>query len=1033
MTMNFHTVGCLVFLTLIKNISCEESAPFKLDDSELSAIEGSCIEIKCRVTRSVPADDAYWFWMKDAQWIDAHKNFTATIIYSTNNLTRPVSPDFAGRVQYVGSSSSDWKSLSTPEKPLCSVLICNLRKNDSGQYSFRFIGPNKKNWVTKKNVTLTVKENPCPISFEKPPVVNESGTITLRCSTLHSCSSDLQIDPIDKDLSLLHSIDPSNLLQSNTPYKSKTVSIPVNWEDDGKEFSCQTLDNKDKYMIQNVSITVEYSPKNTLATKSSDVIKERDSVTLTCSAKGRPKPTFTWFKKEGVDLFPNTTGSELNFTSIKETQNGDYYCEATNTHGKNKSNPITINVTYAPDVEIKMTPTKSAFKEGDTMTLSCNVKRSNPQPKTYKWFKDGVLISGQQNDMINTVIKPEDRGNYKCQAINSVGAGTSKPLEIKVEYHPRRTTLSTSESDSRVKIEHSLRFTCNTDAYPPPTTYSWYRYSVNKKADSSQWTSTTTHRNVLQLEKVQKTDEACYMCNATNSIDTGENSDEVCIRVLYPPTKPELSMTTEVTENKTITISCTVESFPPSKLTLWRSSKANTQLSSWHLFHDYWENSNNLLHRFNVTSNDAGLYICKAQNSEGLIDSTAMKLVVKYVPKDVMIQSESTVVENNPLKLCCIAKSFPRVSTFTWTKDGKEIFRSSSTNFSVKSAGPSDSGLYRCAAKNEIGTGQSQEFDIKVKYGPKYTKIIQSTEKQSSNGMSYVELNCSTWCYPAATKYLWYKEEKNAKTHTEVHNGQIYTVNSDQPGVYYCVATNEIDKQQSASVHLFDGSFMKILKILLCLFLILFIILIAFVVYRYRKKKQQTSQGTSQPCFSILGWSNNARRGNLIHETVLAEPCRSRDDLLPEQSYHPGAQRCQPPPDSTSASDKSCVYSMINFPRKQAPNAQKPTGPPGGHTVDLQKNTQAKPAEDAVYAKVSREKPNSKDCLTDYENINATHAANPPYPYPFDDDTDTSDDDVQLNYAQVTFTANPGHQRSSSDSSSTSSGEDEIQYSDIKI
>lgn len=71
--------------------------------------------------------------------------------------------------------------------------------------------------------------------------------------------------------------------------------------------------------------------------------------------------------------------------------------------------------------------------------------------------------------------------------------------------------------------------------------------------------------------------------------------------------------------------------------------------------------------------------------------------------------------------------------------------------------------------------------------------------------MSYVELNCSTWCYPAATKYLWYKEEKNAKTHTEVHNGQIYTVYSDQPGVYYCVATNEIDKQQSASVHLFDG------------------------------------------------------------------------------------------------------------------------------------------------------------------------------------------------------------------------------------
>lgn len=96
--------------------------------------------------------------------------------------------------------------------------------------------------------------------------------------------------------------------------------------------------------------------------------------------------------------------------------------------------------------------------------------------------------------------------------------------------------------------------------------------------------------------------------------------------------------------------------------------------------------------------------------------------------------------------------------------------------------------------------------------------------------------------------------------------------------------------------------------------------------FRYRKKKS-IQQGTTQSCFNVLvktnfgkyfdnteqmqrnltylcvfvgqGWSNGAGRGHLIQQTVLTEPFRSRDDLLPERSHCPEAQRRQPPPDST--------------------------------------------------------------------------------------------------------------------------------------
>lgn len=97
--------------------------------------------------------------MKDAKWNQTAKDFAATVIYSTNNSMRSVSPDFVGRVTYIGSSSADWNRASSLKQTVqCSILICNLKKNDSGEYSFRFVGKTKEVvWVTKKNVTLKVQ------------------------------------------------------------------------------------------------------------------------------------------------------------------------------------------------------------------------------------------------------------------------------------------------------------------------------------------------------------------------------------------------------------------------------------------------------------------------------------------------------------------------------------------------------------------------------------------------------------------------------------------------------------------------------------------------------------------------------------------------------------------------------------------------------------------------------------------------------------------------------------------------------------
>lgn len=132
------------------DVLCSSLNPFTLQDEYVSVMEGSCVEIKCRVTSRVNVPEtAYWFWIKDAKY--DNKSYEGTIIYSSNEVKRPVSPQFKHRAKYTGS----WNThKSNPQ--YCSILICDVNKTDSGEYQFRFHedGPNK--WITKPATNLTV-------------------------------------------------------------------------------------------------------------------------------------------------------------------------------------------------------------------------------------------------------------------------------------------------------------------------------------------------------------------------------------------------------------------------------------------------------------------------------------------------------------------------------------------------------------------------------------------------------------------------------------------------------------------------------------------------------------------------------------------------------------------------------------------------------------------------------------------------------------------------------------------------------------
>lgn len=190
--MNALTGGCFLFLALIismifitlpyykcllesthltltlcafatTDFSCaSQRIYFKLDNKTLTATEGSCTEIECFVHNNPRIHSAYWFWMKDAKYRKEDGTFDATIIYSTDPSKRPVSKDFEGRVRYTGSPPSSWENPSKPSTR-CNIMICNLSRADSGNYTFRFRhysdSENAIKWATQPlNLKVTGKQ-----------------------------------------------------------------------------------------------------------------------------------------------------------------------------------------------------------------------------------------------------------------------------------------------------------------------------------------------------------------------------------------------------------------------------------------------------------------------------------------------------------------------------------------------------------------------------------------------------------------------------------------------------------------------------------------------------------------------------------------------------------------------------------------------------------------------------------------------------------------------------------------------------------
>ncbi|KAG9264950.1 B-cell receptor CD22-like [Astyanax mexicanus] len=1014
-----------LFFLLANLCSCSSQYEINIGEAEmLAADEGSCVTIDCIHTNTRTYMQLFWF--KDAVYNNEKKEFEGTIVYS-NTEDRPHTSGrrYAHRVQY--------QSNANYAKASCTLRINDLEKADSGNYSFRTIGSYR---YMSKHVSLTVKDNPCKVHIESEDkkMLREGNNVSLWCSTSAQCSHHPEwYKVISERVSEPMEVITNPETQDEGWNKITELKLSVTWEDNGRSFSCRPAGSKDDCQARNITLEVEYKPRDTEVQNSPETVKEGDTVTLSCSSKAHPNASFTWYK---YNLSIQSGSSEYKKYNINPADSGNYSCKATNDLGTDVSLPVRINVLYAPkDVRIKAET--SDVKIGDTLHLTCSEQSSNPAPHVYSWYKDDELYRFGTGSLLTiTELKQSHSGWYHCEAENRIKSTASKKIHISVQYAPMYTYITGS---SQIKLRSTFILTCLTDANPPANHYSWYF----KSEGTQQYFLLPQTTQSYQIEEVHIEDSGSYICNSKNIIGAGPNSTEFKFNVLYPPSQPNLTMVETIRDDEKLSISCTVKSYPAAEMTLSRITLQNPE--DVLIIQDQ---TSTISFSGTVSEAHAGQYTCRAKNSEGQ-SHTTRELKVLYAPKDVQVLDVigQNWKEGNNLELTCTAHSEPTVSTYTWEKSsGKEIQSKSekvggTQKLNIYNLTPADSGHYFCTAGNELGYRRSASFEIRVKYGPNITITHNLTSLNDWDGKAPVSLSCNVDCYPPVTNYQWFTNEEN----TILSYDQTYIVYPQKQGTYYCVAKNEVGESTSHPVKLwFKGLFQQIfLWILISVFFLCILIVVILLVHRI-VLRTESSDGTDSQSFFIpairarfLTGSQNNTRENLVMEGEM-EPYSHRHNQSSSTAHtyisaniqnHAGRSvpNIHTEYDAVKrpeAIQKDPAMSTVNYANLQIKNHNNPS-----------KSVNSSCEAGTVYAVVSKKKQNTKvvpEVNDDYENVSSAHAPKTDFSN-INWDSDTSEEEEKLNYSTVTFTATQQHKPRHTGEDSSSEEEERTQYSQVKI
>uniref|UniRef100_A0A2I3MDT6 Neural cell adhesion molecule 1 n=2 Tax=Cercopithecinae TaxID=9528 RepID=A0A2I3MDT6_PAPAN len=534
-----------------------------------------------------------------------------------------------------------------------------------------------------------------------------------------------------------------------------------------------------------------------------------------CQVAGDAKDKdISWFSPNGEKLTPNQqrisvvwnddSSSTLTIYNANIDDAGIYKCVVTGEDGSESE--ATVNVKIFQKLMFKNAPTPQEFREGEDAVIVCDVVSSLPPTIIWKHKgrdvilkKDVRFIVLSNNYLQIRGIKKTDEGTYRCEGrILARGEINFKDIQVVVNVPP---TIQARQNivNATANLGQSVTLVCDAEGFPEPT-MSWTKdgEQIEQEEDDEKYIF-SDDSSQLTIKKVDKNDEAEYICIAENK--AGEQDATIHLKVFAKPKITYVENQTAMELEEQVTLTCEASGDPIPSIT-WRTSTRNISseektLDGHMVVRSHARVSSLTLKSIQYT--DAGEYICTASNTIGQ-DSQSMYLEVQYAPK---LQGPVAVYtwEGNQVNITCEVFAYPS-ATISWFRDGQLLPSSNYSNIKIYNTpsasylevtpdSENDFGNYNCTAVNRIGQ-ESLEFILVQADTPSSPSIdqvepysstaqVQFDEPEATGGVPILKYKAE---WRAVGEEVWHSKWYDAK---EASMEGIVTIVGLKPETTYAV------------------------------------------------------------------------------------------------------------------------------------------------------------------------------------------------------------------------------------------------------
>ncbi|XP_019218766.1 B-cell receptor CD22 [Oreochromis niloticus] len=217
----------------------------------------------------------------------------------------------------------------------------------------------------------------------------------------------------------------------------------------------------------------------------------------------------------------------------------------------------------------------------------------------------------------------------------------------------------------------------------------------------------------------------------------------------------------------------------------------------------------------NLTTNYTDTYFFRVESEpfKATASCDPLQITVRDSPWRPNITIPGDLKEKESVTITCSALTpcphSPPQLTWNLTQEShNKIEENTDGNFTTKiqqtiTLSDTDDGKkISCSARYPVNQGKDTktaetEETLSVSYAPKDTSASISPSGLVSAG-SWVKLTCSSRAKPPVSSFTWFKKSRDGAV--KVSEGEIYSFNVTERGVYYCVASNNLGNQTSAEI-----------------------------------------------------------------------------------------------------------------------------------------------------------------------------------------------------------------------------------------